>query len=632
MAFPIAAALLSMTLAAPSIFAGWVADDYYHRVKLVDHSRFHEVIPPSLDIFNFFDGNAMRTHKMMDLGITPWWTNPELHGAFWRPLSALTHWLDYRLWPERPLLMHIHSLLWLGALASVAAVFFRRFCSDLRWAALATLLYVIDDARGTPVGFLANRNAILATVFGLLALVSHDRWRNTRQRGFAPLAALAFALALLSAEAGTATFGYLFAYAVVHDRDPLRRRAASLLPYVAIAIAWRMMWSALGCGLGGVAIYVDPLVNPLRFLAACLQRAPLYLLGQWALPPSDIALVVPDTYAWPMAIGAIGLLAAIARLVYPMLRSDRTAFFWMLGMLCSVVPICAVFPSDRVLSFVGLGSMALIARFLQAVFSRSNGVESIIRTPFPPSGKAASRTPLPPRERGRGEGSAAGGMAKRSAATLSGNGSVVQSGSAARTRSRIAMAIVFIAIHLIFAPIGLALRAGAPAGSPAFVRRATAADALDASVEGRDLIVVNSPLVFFTHFIPAACEAHHRSMPRRLRVLAPAIPSVTIHRPDDRTLVIRPADGFLSYIFDRLFRDGGAPMHLHDRVELTGLTIEMTEITPDARPAEATFRFDVPLEDPGLAWLQWKDDRFQPFTPPPVGVTIELHAEMPSPW
>ncbi len=603
---PLSAALLAMLLASPSIFAGWVADDYYHRVKLVDHSRFHEVIAPSLDIFNFFDGDPARTHKMMDLGITPWWTYPELHGAFWRPLSALTHWLDYRLWPESPKLMHLHSLLWLGFLAALTACFFRRFCPDPGWAALATLLYVIDDAHGTPVGFLANRNALLATVFGLLALVFHDRWRRQRQGGFAPLAALAFACALLSAEAGTATFGYLVAYALVLDRETPRRRAASLLPYVLIAIAWRLTWSALGCGLGGVAIYVDPLSHPLRFIVAAAQRAPLYFLGQWALPPADIALVVPDAYAWPIAIAALMLLAVIAKLVYPVFRSDRTARFWALGMIFSVVPICAVFPSNRVLFFVGLGSMALIARFLQIVLSRSKAVGSIVRTP------------LPPRERGRGEGSP---DEPHSACTPS-----------ARTRPRVALAIVFIAIHLILAPIGLVVLARAPTGSPAFVRRTMAADALDPSVEGRDLIVVNSPLAFFTHLIPASCEAHHRPMPRRLRVLAPAIPSVTIHRRDERTLVIRPADGFLSRIFDRLFRDGGAPMHLHERVELTRLTIEITALTPDARPAEATFRFDIPLEDPGLVWLHWKDDRFQPFTPPPVGTTIELRAGMPSLW
>lgn len=47
-------------------------------------------------------------------------------------------------------------------------------------------------------------------------------------------------------------------------------------------------------------------------------------------------------------------------------------------------------------------------------------------------------------------------------------------------------------------------------------------------------------------------------------------------------------------------------------------------MTPDGRPFTVRFRFAVPLEDPSLRWLQWKDNRFIPFTPPAVGQTVTL--------
>jgi hypothetical protein len=32
----------------------------------------------------------------------------------------------------------------------------------------------------------------------------------------------------------------------------------------------------------------------------------------------------------------------------------------------------------------------------------------------------------------------------------------------------------------------------------------------------------------------------------------------------------------------------------------------------------------VPLEDPSLRWLQWKDNEFVPFAPPVVGQVVKL--------
>ena len=51
----------------------------------------------------------------METGAAPWWTLPTLRIAFFRPLAVLTHWADYRLWPDSGVLMHVHSIAWYGA-------------------------------------------------------------------------------------------------------------------------------------------------------------------------------------------------------------------------------------------------------------------------------------------------------------------------------------------------------------------------------------------------------------------------------------------------------------------------------------------------------------------------------------
>jgi hypothetical protein len=59
-------------------------------------------------------------------------------------------------------------------------------------------------------------------------------------------------------------------------------------------------------------------------------------------------------------------------------------------------------------------------------------------------------------------------------------------------------------------------------------------------------------------------------------------------------------------------------------VHLTGLTVEVTTVTKDGRPAEATFRFAIPLEDASLRWVAWQESGFTAFDLPVVGERVVL--------
>jgi hypothetical protein len=122
-------------------------------------------------------------------------------------------------------------------------------------------------------------------------------------------------------------------------------------------------------------------------------------------------------------------------------------------------------------------------------------------------------------------------------------------------------------------------------------------------------------------------ELGGQSVPRHIRVLAPAIPSVTIHRLDERTLAIRPRGGYLRWFLDRIVRSERRPFALGEQVRLTGMNVTINSLTADGRPAEAVFRFDVPLESPSLLWLCFRGDGFEPFRPPEVGQVAEIRFE-----
>jgi hypothetical protein len=362
------------------------------------------------------------------------------------------------------------------------------------------------------------------------------------------------------------------------DRGVWRKRMLAVIPYAAVVVVWRFLWSHLGYGIENIGVYVDPLREPLHFISAVKNNAPFLLLGQWALPPSDISIMLNPSHwilLWRIALIFLVLMVFVFA---PLLWCNRTARFWALGMLLSVLPICSAFPNDRLLTFVGIGAMGLIAQFISFVFGKAEPRPKLLLWRIP----------------------------------------------------ALVLASIFILIHLIVAPLALPVRAACPMIPKKFTDRLMINGPLDDSVKNQDLVVVNPPFAFFFMFDTLVWESNNQPMPRHLRVLTSSLGrSVKVYRPDAKTIVVQPEWGYYAWPLDALFRDKDHAFGVGDRVELTGTTVEIRRLTTDGRPAEAAFTFAVALEDPSLRWLQYKDGSFVPFTPPAVGQTVVLQGEKP---
>jgi len=505
----------------------------------------------------------------METGVVPWWTDDHARLSFYRPLAALTHRLDYALWPDSPVAMHAHSLAWFGILVLLTGAFYRRFLGATAVAGVATLLFAIDDAHAAAATWLAQRNILPATVFGLLAVLAHDRWRRHGSLSAALMAPALLAVALLFGEAGIATLAYLAAYALfLEERGNWRARGASLIPAVVVAIAWRFAVSRAGFGTEHVDFYIDPGAEPLRFLGAVLVRAPVLFLGQMSPIPAQAALFAPAS-AYPVLLAmGVGLMVMLALVMAPLLRRNPAARFFGAGMLLALVPFCATFPHNRVLVFVGVGAMGFVALFLAETFA------------------------------------------------------------AHRARSRRArfvdgtIAAALILLRLVWAPYHL----------PVEIRLTAAANRMlsvdfpaDDALNGTTVVVVNGPVAFWAMHLPITRAALRESVPK-VRVLSPSMSDVHIERVDARTLLLRPGAGYLSQPFDGLYRSIRNRFRAGDIVNLGDVNVRVTRLTPDGRPAEIAARFTAPLEDTSLRWVQWKDESYQPWTPPAVGATTELPA------
>jgi len=249
-----------------------------------------------LSLFRFTTGHVEDNRALMDEGVLlPWWSDEHHLNAFFRPLSSLSHVLDFRLAPNTPWLMHLHSVLWLVALVLGVAHSYGRIDpvgpekgTMTRAAALAVLLFAIDDAHGMTVGWLANRNALIAATLALPALGAHHRYVSGGFAAGRVLGPLCFALGLLAGETAVAIFGYLLAHAIVLDRAPIMRRVGHMLPYVAVLLAWRLAFAQLGLGSAGSGAYHDPLGEPLGYVRALAQHLPLLLGSQLGAPVADL--------------------------------------------------------------------------------------------------------------------------------------------------------------------------------------------------------------------------------------------------------------------------------------------------------------------------------------------------------
>ncbi len=581
---PLLLAALAVALSLPALGLGFQLDDHYLRLALSRPPHDPAWARPPADVFAFFRGDPAFTRAARDHASVPWWTDEGLQLAFWRPLSGLTHGLDFALWPASPALMHAHSLLWLGACVAAAATLFRRLDLPPAAAGLAGLLFALDDGHGTPAAWIANRNALVASFFGLLCLLAHHRWRSQGWRPGALLAPLCLGLGLLGGEMALATGGYLLAYALFVERGPWRDRLASLAPGALVGLGWALLYRALGYGTRHSVLYVDPLGSPAEFAGALFERGPILFFGQLALP-ADLHGALSPAGRQALWLLSCATFAGAAGLLWPLLRRDRVARFLAAGLLLSLVPGAATFPSNRLLFMASLGGAGLVAQWL---------VEAWVRP--------------------------------------------------ARGPARLA-AWAAVALHVVLAPLGLL---GAAAGVDLLGKVPTRAAATlpgEAGLARQHLLLVNTPSAFLSAQSLLEHGLAGGPSPARAHVLGSGLGALQVRRTDARSLELRPEGGWLAppggvsrdgrpvppafdqhhvlAIFDRLYRGHGG-FTTGQRLALGGLEVVIRSLTPDGRPAEASFVFERPLEDPSHRWLQWRAGGYAPFTPPPVGSSLEL--------
>jgi hypothetical protein len=617
---PFALALLAILFMLPALPVGLLGDDLIQRLNQFAPAD----LPPRILDTGFVAGDSGKLGTVMgnlfgylrgkeaarrarDFGIEPWWASEAWTAALWRPFTAFTHWLDYRLYPDSPALMHAQNIAWYAAAVFLAATLYRKIAtfagggdiaenlsdsstalriqSGACVAGLAACLWLLDKNTYAPVAYVANRGFIISLVFGLLCLHAHLRWRTGQSRGWMWLSALCLLLSLLANEGGASTLAFLMACAIVLEPGGWRSRLMSLIPAAVVLIGWRAVYAGYGFGVRNFPGYIDPGYAPSLYLENLVPRANALLGGQLTGFPPELMAALNAKWQLIVAFLFAGFSLVCALAFLPVLRRDATARFWAVMMLLALAPAATVVPMSKNLGFVAVGAFGVIASFL---------VDFAVAT---------QRAALP----------------------------------------RLLRAISWgIAVWLVVAHMAgaLAARIALALASPSIPKLAALASDYEPSLEvgERNIVVINDP-TGLSIMVPFYRAYRNESLPRSTRILAPGSTPIEVKRTDSSTLILKakgsdlfncPALGPVHACYackaanDYLF--GQRVWETGDRVRTKGFVAEILEVSPRGAPRSVAFHFAKPLESDGMVWLffDWRRFAHESFVLPRIGETIEV--------
>lgn len=537
-------AVAGVVVFSPALRSEFLLDDYLH-ASMIDGT--YPVHRSPLDLYDFV-GDGERS-VLVDRGMLPWWSHPDLRIRFLRPLASVLRWAEQRAFGRGALLPHLHSLLWWMAAVLAARRLYRRLLSP-RAAALATAVFALSPCHTLPIGWLANREALISVTFGALALTSYLQWREG-SRGSARHAVAACGLFALSLSAGEYALGlgaYVLAFELLGETPPastwtarVGRLLAGIAPFALPAAAYLGLRAVLGYGTRGSSFYDDPLHEPLAFLAIAPRRLAALVSQEWLTIDAD-----EGTSPWLYASYAV----VVAALAYVPLRytfasldvaTRKRARSLFVGSTLALVPVLSVDPSPRVLGAAMLGLAPVLALVMDVAW---------FATPSPERRPAAEMTGL------------------------------------------VALGIGFA--QLVHAPV-TAWMIGERYRRISVDFVAAMADLSDRIRErGTEELVVlrGGPTSFFVPF----ALVENGTMPARWRVLSTTGHALGLRPAADALELVVPKDSTMLYSSD-LFRNSGLTFRPGQAVEMPGLRVTIVELGSEG-PRRARFDFDWDLDDP----------------------------------
>jgi hypothetical protein len=516
-------------------------------------------------MYDFIDDS--NRSELVERGIMPWWTHPKLICRFFRPLSSVLLWADYRLFGRSPIWSHVHSLLWWAG-ASFAVYVLLSETLHKRAARIATLVFALAPCHVIPLAWIANREALVSTALGAAALRFYAHWRQGARLRDGATATFLFALAMLAGEYSLCFGGYVAAMEAVdlrRRRQPFARRVAGVSVFAVPSVAYLVVRGALHYGARYGGMYHDPFFDFGKFAEGVPRRLGVLLCSGWLGVDELRALVMPGVWMIALVIAAIALMVVPVRRALGALDArELDGATWLLaGSLFGMVPMLAVEPSARLLGASMIGISAIVALVLE-------------RTWFPPVVEA-----------------------RRGAAEMS---------------ALVALALAFV--HIVRAPLDSWL--GTRLTSVVATAIQTRMNWVRAHAPGHSSIVVMRAESLTTAIWAPCMLGASSGIP--WRVLSYEAGRVLVLRTGDRSVELVASPRPIFPMGPRqVFRDFDGSLRVGDVVQVGGMKATVLQLDKAGFARRVRFDFDRSLDDPSILWLKESGDSFVDQPPPKIG-------------
>ena len=280
--------------------------------------------------------------------------------GFFRPLLALSFFVDYQMWGLNPFGYHLTNVLFHAAASALVCLLAFRLSGARSAGMLAGVIFAIHPVHIESVAFISGRVDVVAAVFflgGVLLFLRGTPWTATAS-------AACYAAGLLMKEMAVTLPGILLVAAVAFGQEPcLRKRwvgsLRSLIPHAVVLLAYGLVrlqvsLPQLLAGKGDMA--ADPLSRVLTAVATVGKYAQLTLF-LFEPTPFYAGRLIIDPLA-PAVLFGLGVLVAGGWLMVRGWQQERTVAFGALWFLLTLLPVANLLPIP------GVRDAAIAERYL----------------------------------------------------------------------------------------------------------------------------------------------------------------------------------------------------------------------------------------------------------------------------
>jgi hypothetical protein len=582
-ALPLAVAL-SAALCLPALRIGFYSDE---RIQLATLEGRQQGSLTPFDLWRFYSGRPVDTAQYVREGQLPWWTDPHIKMAFWRPLSSVIFSLEHAVFGRNAAAYHLTSVLWWLGLIAVVGLFYRRVLNPVT-AAAAAIVFAVQGVHWEPIACLCARHFLLAAIPSTLGLMAYLRRREEGWKFGLPLALAGFVAGLAAGEVALQMVAFALAYELVGAKGSPGARLRALAPVAAMVLGYVALHKALGYGVHALGErYTDPLSDPRKALGGVFNGARM-VIALFDGVPGAVGAV--DAFRvdhasllyrlrWPFVLGVMmgcaGLFAGLRRCPPAVLpEREVTHVRWLLlGGLLALVPVVGALPGARLLLIPSIGvtpTLVLLLRWAWAIAVKKIPVATVARWSLALAGTA--------------------------------------------------FAVMHLGVALVLLPLSL-LRFDENLSRSWRARERFVGTLSPVPAGGEHVFVLSTPLMLYASEIGDLLP----SSPPWL-VLSNAQVDQEVLRTGPETFEIRSLDVQSRSPSSVGYPPIGIVVPLRDGLEVTLLDASGGQDPAENIPRRIAVRSERPLDDPSLCFLAWSNGALRRMRMPAIGERLTLPA------